>query len=46
MSEKMKVLEKNGTWEIIEMHGGKNRVGCRWVYIIKYESNDTLDCYK
>ena len=32
----MKVLKKNGTWEIVELPQNKRAVGCKWVFTIKY----------
>ena len=43
MNEKMHALEKkNGTWEIVEKPNDKRIVGCRWIYSVKYRSDDTL----
>lgn len=46
MSEEMKVLEKNGTWDFVERHGDKKPVGCRWIYTVKHKLGSTLDRYK
>ena len=46
MNEDMSALEKNGTWEIVETLGDKRAVGCRWIYIVKYQFDGTLDRYK
>ena len=46
MNEEMSALEKNGTWEIVERLGDKRPMGCRWIYTLKYKSDDTLDQYK
>ena len=46
MNEEMKTLEKNETWKIVERPKDKKAVGCRWIYIVKYQSNGTLDRYK
>lgn len=42
----MKALEKNGTWEFYERGEVNNPVGCRWIYIVKQKSYDTLVHYK
>lgn len=34
MSEEMKVLQKNDTWEIDERQEEKKSVGCRWIYVV------------
>lgn len=41
----MKALEKKGTWEIVKWQRGKKSVGCRWIYVVKHKSNDTIDFY-
>lgn len=46
MDEKMKALERNDTWEIVERPRGKKLVGCKWIYIFKYKSEGTLDQYQ
>jgi len=43
MNEEMSVLERNETWEIVDR---PKAVGCRWIYIVKYKSNETMDRYK
>ena len=34
--EKIRALEKNGTWEVMNFPRGKRPVGCKWVFTIKY----------
>ncbi|RDX69088.1 putative mitochondrial protein, partial [Mucuna pruriens] len=46
MKEKIKTLEKNSTWEIVDRSKNKRVVGCRWIYTVKCKSNGTLDRYK
>jgi hypothetical protein len=36
MQTEMNALEKNSTWEFVELPKGKHVVGCKWVYSIKY----------
>ena len=42
----MLALEKKGTWDVVKKPKGKVPVGCKWVFIIKYNSNGTVDRYK
>lgn len=42
MCEEMKVLEKNGTWELVNLPAGKQLIGCKWVYTIKYKAMGLL----
>ena len=44
--EEMKALEKNGTWELVDLPRGKKTVGCKWVFTVKYESDGSLELYK
>ena len=45
--EKMKALEKNKTWEMVDLPIGKTTVGCKWVFtIIKYRPDGSLEKYK
>ena len=42
----MEALEKNKTWELVDLIVGKRLVGCKWVYIVKYRVDETLERYK
>ena len=44
--EEMKALEKNGTWELVDLPRGNTIVGCKWVFTIKNKSNGSLEQYK
>ena len=46
MEEEMKALNKNDTWEIVSLPKGKKTVGCKWVFIVKYRADGTLERYK
>lgn len=35
MSEEPKALNKNKTWEIVNLHRVKKLVGCKWIFTIK-----------
>ena len=37
--EEIKALEKNGTWELVDLPRGKTTIGCKWVFTIKYKSD-------
>ena len=44
--EKIRALEKNGTWEVMTLPRGKKPVGCKWVFKVKYKVDDTVERYK
>ena len=46
MGEEMLALEKNKTWEVVELPRGKQPVGCKWVFTVKYKANGSLERYK
>ena len=43
MNEEMKSLQKNETWELVECPPGKKPVECRWIYIVKYKENGSIE---
>lgn len=46
MREEMKSLQKNGTWEVVDLPVGKKPVGCRWVFTIKYKADVDIERFK
>jgi len=46
MRVEMNALEKNHTWNLVELPKGKKPVGCRWVFTVKYKSDGSLERYK
>jgi hypothetical protein len=46
MNEEMRSLQKNSTWEVVELPAGKVPVGCRWVFTIKHKANGTIERFK
>lgn len=44
--KEMRALEKNHTWSIVPLPAGKNTVGCKWVFSVKYNSDGSLERYK
>ncbi|KAG7573562.1 GAG-pre-integrase domain [Arabidopsis suecica] len=39
-------MELNKTWSVVSLPPGKNIVGCKWVYTIKYNADGTIERYK
>ncbi|KAB2617154.1 hypothetical protein D8674_013023 [Pyrus ussuriensis x Pyrus communis] len=41
--EEMVALQKNQTWNLVPLPQGKKKVGCRWVYTIKYKADGSVE---
>lgn len=46
MQTEIQALQDNGTCLIVDLPPGKRAIGCKWVYKIKYNSDDSLEHYK
>jgi len=46
MNEEMKSLQKNKTWELVDLPSGKKPVGCQWIYTVKYKADGTIERFK
>ena len=46
MLEEMRNLEKNGTWELVDLPQGKQPAGCKWVFTIKHTPEGKVERYK
>ncbi|EXC25624.1 ABC transporter C family member 2 [Morus notabilis] len=46
VQEEMGALEKNGTWEIVELPSKKKTVGCKWVFTVKFNADGSVNRYK
>ena len=44
--DEMKALQKNGTWEIVDLPKEKKTVGCKWVFTIKSKADGSVERYK
>lgn len=42
----MEGLEKNGMWGIVELPREKKPIGCKWVFMVKYKVDGSLETYK
>lgn len=42
----MRALEKNETWEVLDLPKGKRPVGCKWIFNLKYKADGTIEWYK
>ena len=46
MDEEMEAINKNGTWELMELPDGAKKVGVKWIYKTKFKENGEVDKYK
>lgn len=46
MRAEIEALEANRTWTLKDLPLGKKPIGCKWVYKIKYNSDDTVERFK
>ena len=46
MKKELDALQKNNTWDLVDLPPGKSVVGCKWVYKIKTCFDGTIDTYK
>jgi hypothetical protein len=43
MELEMKALHQNGMWELDPLPLGKQPIGCKWVYTIKFNIDDSVE---
>jgi len=46
MLEEMRALHKNQTWELVPQPKRIRPIGYRWIFNLKYKTDDTLERYK
>lgn len=46
MNDEMKSMEQNKVWDVVELPEGCKRVGCKWVFKTKRDSNGNIERYK
>lgn len=46
MEDEIAALERNNTWNLVDLPPSKKTVGCKWVYKIKYKADGSIDRYK
>ena len=44
--EERGALERNHTWEVVELPRRKTIVGCKWVFIVKFNADVRVNRYK
>ncbi|KAK4399651.1 Retrovirus-related Pol polyprotein from transposon RE1 [Sesamum angolense] len=46
MSQELSALERNNTWEVVNLPKGKKTIGNKWVFKIKLKADGSIDRYK
>lgn len=46
MAQEIAALERNKTWQLVDLPQDKTHIGCKWVYKIKHKQDGTVDRYK
>ena len=46
MAEEMKALQKNDTWELVELPKGKKTIGCKWLFTMKHKVDGSVERFK
>ncbi len=46
MDEKMATLDANATWELVALPKDKKAIGCKWVYKVKHNADESMSKYK
>ena len=42
MNEEMATIVKNKTWELVNLPYGKETIGLKWIFKIKYNKNGSI----
>jgi hypothetical protein len=46
MAEELRSMNSNDVWDLVEILIGAKRVGCKWVYQMKYDSKGKIERFK
>jgi len=46
MTKKIEALEKNHTWTVVDLPSGIKPINCKWVFKVKYYSDESIERYK
>lgn len=46
IDKEIKNHEANGTWKLCDLPNGRRAIGARWVLVIKYKADGSIDKYK
>ncbi|PWA72013.1 hypothetical protein CTI12_AA274590 [Artemisia annua] len=46
MNLEIETLNRNGTWEVVELPAGRKTIGYKWVFKVKYTANGEVERFK
>ena len=46
IKKELRMIEKNQTWELVDLSSHKKPISVKWVYIIKLNADDTINKHK
>ena len=46
VEEEIQALESNNTWILTSLPPGKNPVGCKWIFTVKYKADGSVERFK
>ncbi|GAA0146183.1 transmembrane signal receptor [Lithospermum erythrorhizon] len=46
IQEEIAILEKNHTWEVVDLPTGHNPIGCKWIYKVKCKKDGSVERLK
>ena len=46
MNEEMQALSKKETWDLVPSSHHQKAIGCRWIFRVKHNADDTVNRYK
>lgn len=46
MKDELAAIEKNETWELVDLPNGKNAIGLKWVFKTKYHADGSIQRHK
>ena len=46
MEEELPAIQKNQTWDVVDLPEGKNAIGLKWVFRTKYHADESIQKHK
>ena len=46
MDEEIASIEKNQTWELVDLPNGRDVIGLKWIYKMKYNEDGSIQKHK